>query len=337
MPPAKLSEAVEHGTLVALIGSWELSLQAGNKSPKTLRVYGDTARMFAAFAADKLGVVGARKVNRETVETFIADQLERFKPSTASVRFRSLQQFFKWFAEEGEIERSPMATMKPPILPEVPVPVVTDDDLKRLLKACDGATFEHKRDLAVLRVLIETGTRLGEVAGLNLEDVDMAVKTVTVVGKGRRPRIVPFGTKTARELDRYLRLRPRHPRADSPGLWLGPKGKMTDSGIAQMLERRCAEAGVDKIHPHQLRHTAAHAWLADGGGEDAAMRLFGWKSRQMLSRYGASAAEERRPGRVPAPVARGPAVSPLKGERNAAVPHECRSSMLVREGEEPGR
>ena len=292
MPPAKLSDAVEYGTLDALIPSWELSLQAGNKSPKTLRVYGDTARLFATFAREKLGVTEARKVTRETVETFIADQLARFKPTTASVRFRSLQQFFKWLAEEGEIERSPM-TMKPPIVPEVPVPVVSDDDLRKLLKVCDGSTFEHKRDLAILRVMIETGTRLAEVAGLNVEDVDMADKMITVVGKGRRPRSLPFGTKTALALDRYLRLRPRHAQAASPGLWLGPKGKMTDSGIAQMLERRCAEAGIGKVHPHQLRHTAAHAWLADGGGEDAAMRLFGWKSRQMLSRYGASAADER--------------------------------------------
>jgi integrase len=68
---------------------------------------------------------------------------------------------------------------------------------------------------------------------------------------------------------------------------------MTDSGITQMLERRCARAGIDKIHPHQLRHTFAHEWLAAGGGENDLMRLAGWKSRQMLSRYGASVADER--------------------------------------------
>lgn len=293
MAPAKLSEAVEHGTLEVLIPSWELSLRAGNKSARTLRVYGDSARLFARFARERLGVRAARAVTRDNVETFVADQLARYRPSTASVRYRSLQQLFKWLVEEGEIEVSPMATMKPPMVPEVPVPVVADEALRRLLKACEGASFEHRRDRAILRVMIETGTRLGEVAGLDRDDVDLVDKTLVVLGKGRRPRTVPFGTRTAQALDRYLRLRPRHPQAASAGLWLGPKGKMTDSGIAQMLERRCGEAGIEKIHPHQLRHTAAHAWLADGGGEDAAMRLFGWKSRQMLSRYGASAAEER--------------------------------------------
>lgn len=291
--PAKLAPVTDFGTLEALVPSWELSLQASNKSPRTIRSYGDSARLFAAFARDRLGVTDVRAVTRETVETFIADQLEHHKPATAAVRYRSLQQLFKWLDAEGEIERSPMGSMKPPAVPETPVPVVSDDDLRKLLKTCEGKEFEDRRDLAILRVMIETGTRLAEVAGINVDDVDMGDKSILVVGKGRRPRTVPFGTKTAQSLDRYLRLRPRHAQAASAGLWVGPKGKMTDSGIAQMLERRCAEAGIAKVHPHQLRHTAAHAWLADGGGEDSAMRLFGWKSRQMLSRYGASAADER--------------------------------------------
>jgi integrase len=76
-------------------------------------------------------------------------------------------------------------------------------------------------------------------------------------------------------------------------MWLGAKGKMTDSGIVQMIRRRCKDAGIEQIHPHQLRHTAAHEWLAQGGNEGDAMRLFGWRSPEMLRRYGASAADER--------------------------------------------
>ena len=68
---------------------------------------------------------------------------------------------------------------------------------------------------------------------------------------------------------------------------------MTSSGVAQAVKRRGGLAGIARLHPHQLRHTSVHEWLADGGAEGDAMQLFGWKSRQMLSRYGASAAAER--------------------------------------------
>ena len=291
--PAKLAEATEFGTFEMLLPSWERSLRAANRSPQTIRSYNDSARLFVTFIRDSFGVTTVERANRDHVEAFIEDQLARWKPTTAAVRYRSLQQMFKWLTEEGEITTNPMARMKPPTVPDVPVPVVSDEDLKRLLKACEGKAFEDKRDTAVLRVFIDTGVRLGECTGMKLGDVDFDLMVIAVVGKGRRPRAVPFGARTAKAIDQYVRTRARHPQASSPALWIGPKGGMTDSGLAQMLERRCAEAGIGRLHPHQLRHTAAHQWMAAGGNEGDAMRIFGWRSRQMLNRYGASAADER--------------------------------------------
>src|SRR6185503_14614420 len=111
----------------------------------------------------------------------------------------------------------------------------------------------------------------------------------------RRPRAVPFGSKAGIALERYVRERAKHAPAGETALWIGSlrKDALTGSGIAQMLERRCEEAQLPHIHPHQFRHTFSHEWMASGGSETDLMRLNGWTSRQMLSRYGASAADER--------------------------------------------
>jgi site-specific recombinase XerD len=132
--------------------------------------------------------------------------------------------------------------------------------------------------------------RRAELVGLRLADLDLDLDVAIVVGKGRRERAVPFGRKTAVALDRYLRARARHRHADLPWLWLGQRGLLGPYGVRQILRRRGAEAGLPDLHAHQLRHTFAHAWLAQGGGETDLMRLAGWRSRAMLGRYGASAA-----------------------------------------------
>ena len=169
-----------------------------------------------------------------------------------------------------------MARMRPPSISEVPVPMVSDGDLKKSLKACEGTDFESRRDMAILRLFIDTGCRLAEVTNLTLDNLNRDVEGINVVGKGSRPRSVPFGPKTSSALDRYNRERKRHPQARSTNaLFLGPKGALTTSGVAQILRRRCADAGIVRLHPHQLRHTAVHAFLATGGSETDAMRLFG--------------------------------------------------------------
>lgn len=280
-------------TTKLVLREWEHALRSEHKSEQTVRSYTESVRMLAGFLPAGTDVLG---VDTDGLRRFIADQLTRNKANTAGVRYRSLQQFYNWAVRDDLIKVSPMVGMRPPSIPETPVPVVPIDQLRKLLKVCEGKDFLGLRDTAILRVMLEPGgMRRSEVAELMVSSVDLDYDSILVMGKGRKPRSIPYGHKTGRALTRYMRARGEHPWAErTTALWLGQKGGLTDSGIAQMMNARCAQAGIPKIHPHQLRHTAADLWLAESGGDEtSAMRLFGWRSRQMLGRYAASNADAR--------------------------------------------
>jgi site-specific recombinase XerD len=193
----------------------------------------------------------------------------------------------------------PLLRTTAPLVPEQPVPVLNVDHLRALLDVCEGREFSSRRDMAIIRLFLDTGIRLAELTALELDDVDLDHREATVLGKGRRRRTVVFGHKATLALDRYIRVRAAQRRADLPQLWLSLTGRaghgpMTGSGIAQMIERRGQAAGITGLHPHVLRHTWAHyARLEDRLHDDEIMRLAGWRSRSMLNRYAASAADER--------------------------------------------
>jgi site-specific recombinase XerD len=296
-----------------------LALRADGKAEKTLKTYRESADQLIEFLASPPSlpddvvtlldaqprVADANDITVTHLRAFVTYLLSRHKPATANNRYRGLQQWFGWMAKEEEIAFSPFSTGKlsPPTVPETPVPVVPVDEIRALLATCKPRTLVNLRDEALIRLFFDTGARVSEMAGLMKESgddvmiphVDLDQLMIWVMGKGRRFRGIPFGSKTGLAVDRYMRERRKHPLAYRPELWLGEKmrGPLSAGGMEQMLRRRTKAAGLPPIHPHQGRHTWAHEFRVNGGDRGDLKRLGGWKSDQMVDRYGASAADER--------------------------------------------
>lgn len=279
--------------LALLLQSWELSLRAERKSPQTLKSYGDGVRGYLKWAADN---DLEANLSRAQVRGFV-DALLTAGSAAATARSRQLavRRFSAWLAEEGETDTDLLVGMKPPKLDTTVTEPLTDLQLKAMIKACAGSDMRDRRDEAIIRFMTETGTRAGEVVALGIEDINFTESTAIVrKGKGGKGRSVPFGPLTAKAIDRYIRARRTHRLANSPNLWVGDRGKgFSYDALHKTLKMRADRAGIVGFHPHLLRHTAAHRWLAAGGSEGGLMAVAGWTRPDMLMRYTKAQASSR--------------------------------------------
>lgn len=287
-----------------LAASFRRHLRAAGKADRTLTLYGQSIRFFCEWLVAQGRPTTLDQLNRHAIAGWLAELAERVDIETVRTRLRGMRRFCRWLEAEGEVDQAPTVGVEMPAPSEKPVHVLSDAELATLIKLCqvprgragqyDRKIFDGRRDETMLRLLADCGVRVSELAMLTLDDIDLEGEVAFVVGKGSRPRAVPYGARTAQCLDRYLRIRGAHPRATATGrLLLSERGPLSADGIRWRLELLGKEAGIEGLHPHAFRHTAAHRWLANGGQERDLMHIMGWRSDSMLQVYARSTAVER--------------------------------------------
>jgi site-specific recombinase XerD len=268
------------------------SLKRRQRSDRTVRIYRQCFDYFTTFALGE-GVTEPAQVTRDVINAWLEhEQAKGISPNTVKLRWSNVRPFFSWWAKETG-SPNPFDAADVPAVTEEPVPVIHLDDIRAMTEACSGRDFAARRDNAIIRVLFDTGARLGELLALEVQDWDRRTDFLTLRGK-TGTRMVPTSASTGEALARYLRMRGDHPKAGhSNKLWLGRKGPLGESGLSSMLDRRARQAGVEHVHPHLFRHTFSHEFRAEGGNEGDLMYLAGWSSTAMAHRYGRSAAAHR--------------------------------------------
>jgi site-specific recombinase XerD len=282
------------GPFEAEVESFRLHLAAEGKAGRTLDTYAEAVRWFAAgYLLRETDKGRWEEVGRQDLQRWTVRLLGEYSTAYASNQFRAVRRFLRWLALE-EDRPDPTAGLRAPAAKPRLVPVFTSEELSALRRACLGRSFGARRDAAIIEVLLATGVRRSEVAGIRCDpvrgDLDLAGREIRIRGKGGRERIVKISYHAARAVDRYLRARAKHPLAARPELWLGigGRGPVTPDGIYQIVANIGKKAGV-AVYPHRFRHHFSHTWLDRGGAGGDLMELNGWTSPQMLAWYGGSA------------------------------------------------
>ncbi len=262
-----------------------LLLLAAQRSPRTVDAY---RRDLAGLASFRRGPVG--EASTAELERWLAQmRADGLSPATVARRAAAARAYFRHLVLLGVREDNPAAALTLPRRTR-PLPrTLSPSETERLIDAAAGVSPRALRDRALVELLYGAGLRVSEAVGLAKSAVDLDARTVRVVGKGSKERIVPLGRPAAEAVRRYLALgRPHLDRRHRPELFLNARGgALTRAGAFLVLRRLAEKAGLDpgRVHPHLLRHSFATHLLEGGADLRSVQEMLGHADLSTTERY----------------------------------------------------
>lgn len=266
--------------------------QERNYSGNTVASYEDDLRQFGDFLRrrDSVADGAVRRVDHLMIREFLGDLVDQgFSKRSIARKLACLKSFFKYLQKVHLVDSNPTAIVVSPRIDKRLPQFLDEDAVTRLMEQPDRTQPEGARDAAILELLYSTGIRLGELLGLSLGDIDNDGGTIKVTGKGRKQRIVPFGSHARTALNRYLECRGvLASRGERTGrLFLTVRGKpMNPKGVNILMNKYIARVSeIEKKSPHVLRHTFATHLLNRGADLQAVKELLGHESLSTTQIY----------------------------------------------------
>jgi integrase/recombinase XerC len=260
-----------------------------NVSEHTLRNYLSDLEQFydtlcPVDAEGRRRHIDVRQIDHITIREYMSKlHREKRKKTSIARKLATLRTFFKFLCREQIVELNPARLVSSPRLEKKLPKVMSEDDVSRFIETPDTETVLGKRDRAILELLYATGMRVSELVGLNLEDIDFRNDSIRVRGKGRKERIVPFGSKAKEAMQEYLGVRgellieaPEDQR-DPKVFFLNYQGtRITTRSVGRMIDKYVRECALaHDISPHSLRHSVATHLLSAGADLRAIQELLG--------------------------------------------------------------
>ena len=265
-----------------------------NCSPETIRAYASDLGEFATLMEREIGGgrdADARKVDRLAIRAFLGELHHRqVKRSTVARKLAAVRSFFRYLKRQGKIAANPTLGVSTPKQERRLPRQLSVDEMSHLLEMPDDSTALGARDRAILELLYATGVRVSELTSLDFDDLDLSEGMIRVLGKGRKERMVPVGSKAIQALRKYLRRRGElEPKAGSgkDALFLNFRGKRLNVRSVRRLLNQALEAAaiVRKVSPHTLRHSFATHLLDAGADLRSIQELLGHASLSTTQRY----------------------------------------------------